>query len=228
MPNLIKIAIEKHAQYGKYCEIFGRDFDNKIENLKEQISEELVSGKHPELKQTFTIEAIIALLSEEKNTCFATGSRVFGCSTSESDYDIVILTKPKNSIQGIREQLGEKYGSYCEEESNYNNGSKMYFGHYNNKCINLIPLDIHDFLYWKLATESIANASRINPDGIKNKTIRVATFEMMKGLFRIIVGNDVNEKTLEKYEKFKDKDVNVLVSKFQYEQSKKKKGENHE
>lgn len=203
------------------------DLDGRFDELSAQVENDLIGKGHkvPDTKQPFTVEYIVKVLKEEYDQdCFATGSRVFGCSTSESDFDIVLPTTKCD--YSTLQALGETYGSFVCEDSQYHNGCKLYFGHFNKKCINLIPLSVHDYLYWMLATHSIANMSRINPKGISNKTVRVSTFEMMKSLARLIVGNEVTLATVDKYREMLKKDENIVISKWQYDSSKKKENKN--
>lgn len=205
-----------HCRTGLDNEAKLKELEDVVLDFKKNNPDEL-----PDPKTPFTTDYIIKVLSEDlKLECFATGSRVFGCASSESDYDIVIRQLPVS--YDVLDKLGDTYGHFVTEDSNYNNGSKMYFGHRNDKCINIIPLSNHDYLYWMLATHSIANMARINPKGISNKTVRVSTFEMMKGLARLIVGNEVDESTIKKYRDMLKKDENVVISKWQYSNSKKK------
>lgn len=166
------------------------------------------------------IEAYIKETRRQDIHVFPTGSRMFGVSSSESDYDICIYNEDYNMDGRVSSALFNAFGDYETIESDYNSGKKMVFTEFGNKIINIIPLSAHDYLYWMIATNCIADIARIAPKRIKDKTTRVSTFEMFKGLGRMIVGNEISIKTVDEYIKTKKKDENVIISKHQYAKAK--------
>lgn len=181
-------------------------------------------------KFPFTVEGIVSAIETyiKENRkgdihVFPTGSRMFGVSSSESDYDICIVKDDYDCDGRVSSALFSAYGEYETIDSDYNSGKKMVFGEFGNKIINIIPLSAHDYLYWMIATNCIADIARIAPKRIKDKTTRVSTFEMFKGLGRMIVGNEIGIKTVDEYIKLKKKDENVIISKHQYNKSKESK-----
>lgn len=175
-------------------------------------------AKKPLGNYEFKLDSMVSLLIANKIAAIATGSRVFECASSSSDYDIIIPLADVNEASSV---LKTEFGYSRNEDSDYHNGIKIYFANFDAKCINLIPLNPHEYMYWKLTTETIKNACRIDPSSIKNKTTRVCSFELLIGVFRLILGNNVDESTLRKYEKIKEKDENIIYSKIMNRNSKK-------
>ena len=121
----------------------------------------------------------------EKNILhFYTGSRAFGVSQKESDFDICIKFN-KNYFSDFQDFL--KLNNVVKEESNYSNGYYLLMD--DDSKVNIIPLEEHIFETWKLCTDTIKGACEISEPiktKLRNKETRCALFEILKGFYRIV------------------------------------------
>ena len=121
-----------------------------------------------------SVKDVIRYLEDHDVLYYETGSVQFGCSSEESDYDIVILDLESNIEEGLKRYL-------CNIDILYENVSERYPGikfHAGTTEINIIPVNSYkDFYNWILATNAVKD---IYKSGVNlNKIERADFFEKM-------------------------------------------------
>lgn len=152
------------------------------------------------------LRAIINELEGDEIPHFFTGSRCWGVSGQDSDYDLCIHFDDYDDVKGIinkimndnaREEVEARYSKhnniiekYLEEgaislkdtdyvHSPYGAGVKIEIA---GDELNLIRLLEGDFLFWLFATNSMVNIYKINPSQLVNKTFRHSVFENLRAI----------------------------------------------
>lgn len=121
---------------------------------------------------------------------FLTGSRAFGTSKEESDYDIVYSIKDSQKIEDI-------INGHEKRPSDYFAG---YFIKDEEKQINLIPVHPHDYLPWYLATKAMTVT--LKQSGIIDPIRKYSVFMGIVSLFK---GTIEQRGSLKNYESIKNK-----------------------
>lgn len=120
---------------------------------------------------------------------FLTGSRAFGTSRSDSDWDIVYPIQYAGEISDIIKDMPK-------DPSNYFSG---YCISDNGKVINLIPVHPHEFLPWVLATKAMT--ATLKESGIVDPIKKYAIFQGIVCLYKGMV-NELG--TLNEYSRLYD------------------------
>lgn len=179
-----------------------------IKTLKKSDNEYVGDGKYP-----FTLSGIVDSIKYGRCCSsvhlFPTGSRYFGVSGYGSDYDICILSDDYSETGIITSALYSAFGYYVVMDGDYASGKKLVFKH-NNEIINIIPLNVADYISWMIATDILKNISDINRESIVNKIDRVTSFEMFKNMTRKLIGDKATIKLIDQYNNTKLKDINIL------------------
>jgi predicted nucleotidyltransferase len=103
---------------------------------------------------------------------FLTGSRAFGTSREDSDYDVVYSIEDSQKVADI-------IGDAERSPSGYFAG---YFVKDGNKQINLIPVHTHEYLPWYLATKAMAVT--LKQSGIVDPIRKYSVFMGIVSLFK--------------------------------------------
>lgn len=223
--NMIRIADnyadDPYDEDKYYISLGFRKKENEsIDNAKKRLSDLIdkvnllcVEKTSKPKKDAMNVSEVLGILTELNYNCFLTGSIEFGLDTRDSDIDICVLKSEVDFIK-IKENMVLNYGAFVDTKSSYNDGVKLNFINNKFKVINFIPLSMHDWVYWHMTTTIIKDMAVFNTT-LANKTMRVAMFETVSGLVRMVIGNDVNESTIIKYfntlNKNKNKEINDIL-----------------
>lgn len=106
---------------------------------------------------------------------FLTGSRAYGTSKEDSDWDIVYPIDKSDEVKSI-------ISGYEETSSAYFSGKYITVG---RKKINLIPVHPHDYLPWYLATKAMTATLKLS--GIDEPINKYAVFMGIVSLYKGVV-----------------------------------------
>jgi predicted nucleotidyltransferase len=129
---------------------------------------------------------VLAMFSGFDNA-FLTGSRAFGWSTKDSDFDICVHMADKERAFALLDQHAEPANS---ERSLYYDSAKGHririapLGFRMDITINVSPLHPLDMLCWWLATREIQHIAKLDSQFLSAKEHKHGAFELLRGFYK--------------------------------------------
>jgi len=136
-----------------------------------------------------TKELVLDLFKDYPNA-FLTGSREFGWSNNESDYDVCISIGDKDRAFEMIKKLSTEY--ITSEYYDSAKGAGIIItdpadGLSRIVTINPIPLHPMDMLCWWLATREISHLAKIDSSRIGDRNFKHGAFELLRGFYKTMI-----------------------------------------
>ena len=148
--------------------------------------------------------AVLALFKEFPGV-FLTGSRAFGWSTPESDFDVCIFAHDKPKAFAMIEAMSAEY-----KDSEYYDGAKgsgivVDCREYQFVVsINPIPLHPLDMLCWWLASREIMHIGHIDSSRLGSRETKHGAFEILRGFYKSVLPYQGEKVVMEQLRKEQD------------------------
>lgn len=143
------------------------------------------------------IKQLVLEVFKDCPNAFLTGSREFGWSTDDSDYDVCISIADKDRAFEIIKKLSTEYIASEYYDSAKGSGIIIKDPHDDWTTlvtINPIPLHPMDMLCWWLATREISHIAKIDQSRIGNRNFKHGAFELLRGFYKTMIEyNNVQE-----------------------------------
>lgn len=123
----------------------------------------------------------------EFDNAFLTGSRAFGWSNKDSDFDICVHMEDKERAFQLRNGFA---ASTPTERSLYYDSAKGHciriepLGFRMDVTINVIPLHPLDMLCWWMATREIQHVAKLDSQFLSVKEHKHGAFELLRGFYK--------------------------------------------